>query len=119
VRNKSAVFTFPSQNSDHAFAVIKDDELIEIVEKRIVSNKAIAGAYYFQDAEQFCEMYLSTFENFKSERFVSKVINAYVGAGHKIGVYETDWHQSYGTPKEQKIAEEQVKITKLLRSFKK
>jgi NDP-sugar pyrophosphorylase family protein len=119
VLNKSAVFTFPSQNPDHSFAMTKDDELIEIVEKRIVSNKAIAGAYYFQDADQYCKMYLSAFDNFKSERFVSKVINAYVDAGHRIGVYETDWHQSYGTPREQKIAEGQGEITKLLRSFNK
>lgn len=117
--NQAVVFTFPSQNPGHAFALTKGEELVEVVEKRIVSDEAIAGAYYFKDANVFCDMYIPTFKDFTDERFISKVLNTYVRAGFKIGAYKTNWHQSFGTPSEQKIAESEPKISKLIRSIKK
>lgn len=84
-----------------------DGKIIGTVEKKVVSNKAICGAYVFKNANIFKEMsekYLKVCEY--SEFFLSGVYNVMCQNGLEIRSFETDFHISFGTPKEYNIAKE-------------
>jgi len=96
------LMTFKSNEAK--FSYIKYDEnsnIIGTVEKEVVSNDAICGAYYFKNKDVFLKyanLYLKTCSY--KEFFMSGVYNELCKAGHKITKFETDLHLSFGTPEE-------------------
>ena len=101
-----ALITFES--SAPQFSYVKYDEagnIIGTVEKQVVSNHAICGAYFFSNAELFRQMSEKYFEtcNYK-EYFVSGVYNELCKASKKILDFTADFYLSFGTPKEYEAA---------------
>ena len=96
------LMTFDS--SEPKFSYIKydtDKNIIGTVEKEVVSNDAICGAYYFKNKKVFLEYankYLTTCSY--KEFFMSGVYNEICKDGHKIVKFKTDLHLSFGTPEE-------------------
>ncbi|MCC8152766.1 MAG: NTP transferase domain-containing protein [Tannerellaceae bacterium] len=101
-----ALLTF--QSIEPQFSYIKIDSTGKIcgtVEKQVVSDQAICGAYYIKDAETFkqvAEQYLQ--ECNYSEFFVSGVYNVMCSKGMEVSNYEVDFHVPFGTPEEYEVA---------------
>ena len=102
-----ALLTFESDNP--AFSYVRLDEQGRVtgtVEKEVVSNQAICGAYYFKNKECFvnnAEKYLKECEY--KEFFLSGVYNVLAKAGGDIRTYTLDKHIPFGTPEELICAE--------------
>ena len=87
-----------------SYSYIRFDEggkVVGTVEKKVVSDLAIAGCYLFADPETF----LRRFAAYRKacpydELFVSGVYNAIVEAGGDVLVHELADHVSFGTPEE-------------------
>ena len=98
----AALLTFESDNP--AYSYVKFDstgKVIGTIEKVVVSNEAICGAYYFKSSHTFkeaCEKYLK--ECSYSEFFVSGVYNELVKLGKEVSTFRIDEHISFGTPDE-------------------
>ena len=98
------LLTFNSDENKYSF--VKYDEnnnIIGTVEKEVVSNDAICGAYYFKNKEVFvkyAEKYLKNCSY--KEFFMSGVYNEICNDGHKLVKFKTDLHLSFGTPEEYK-----------------
>lgn len=96
------LLTFESNNPNYSY--VKFDErgnVIGTLEKQVVSNEAICGAYYFKNKQLFSgavETYLN--KCVYKEFFVSGVYNEMAGKNKKIITFPTDMHISFGTPEE-------------------
>lgn len=97
-----ALLTFPSREAKFSYAMLDErGNVTGTVEKQVVSDQAICGAYYFKDAATFrasAEEYLTrcSYEEF----FVSGVYNIMAEKGLRISTFRTDAHISFGTPAE-------------------
>ena len=113
--NDGALLSFES--NDPKFSFLKLDEngyVIETVEKVVVSNNAICGAYYFKNKDLFLEMSNEYLEKCNySEYFVSGVYNIMAEHGKKIVNFVVDSHTPFGTPDEYKEALESSEFEEL------
>ena len=93
---------FQSQNPAYSYALYSEEgRLIRTVEKQVISNLAIAGAYGFKDRDTFMQHtadYLADCPY--DEPFMSGVYNLMVAAGGEVRGATLDRHVSFGTPTE-------------------
>ena len=105
-----ALVTFESSSSK--FSYVKYDtigNIVGTVEKQVVSNRAICGAYFFANAELFRAMSERYFETCHyKEYFVSGVYNELCKASKRVVAFETDFHLSFGTPEEYAFAKQSI-----------
>ena len=112
-----ALLTFPSDQPQ--FSYIRYDEtgerIVGTVEKEVVSNQAICGAYVVRNAEIFrkmAEQYLE--ECSYSEYFVSGIYNVMCRKNMTIQNYEVDFHVPFGTPAEYEAAQDSAYFEELM-----
>ena len=96
-----ALMTFNSDNPAYSYAQFDEYGILKkTVEKQVISDKAICGAYYFKNKDLFLrgsEDYLNNC-NYK-EFFMSGIYNS-LAENNVIKSFRTDKHISFGTPKE-------------------
>ena len=101
-----ALLTFRSDEPKFSYVRFGPDGAVTgTVEKQVVSDHAICGAYYFRSAGVFLEaaaryLHKSRYEEF----FVSGVYDELLAAGGSVGCFDTDLHISFGTPAEYYLA---------------
>lgn len=97
-----ALLTFISD--DPAYSYVRFDRegrVIGTIEKQVVSNEAICGAYYFKSADIFSEAVKEYLDRCSySEYFVSGVYNEMIAKGQYVTTFSIDEHISFGTPDE-------------------
>lgn len=96
------LLTFESNEPKYSFLQMDEEgNVINTVEKKVVSNHAICGAYYFKNKELFLDCakeYLNKCNY--SEYFVSGVYNIMAEKKMKIANFKCDIHVPFGTPDE-------------------
>jgi len=101
-----ALLTFESSNP--AFSYVRFDanqNIVGTVEKEVVSNEAICGAYYFRNKELFSQSAETYLENCNyKEFFMSGVYNEMASTGKRLVTFHVDEHMTFGTPEEYEIA---------------
>ncbi|MCF0128939.1 MAG: dolichyl-phosphate mannose synthase [Pseudobutyrivibrio sp.] len=111
-----ALLTFKSDEDKFSYVAYGEDGLVNrTVEKEVISNDAICGAYYFKDKKTFLgatEEYLTKCAY--KEFFVSGVYNVMADHGKKIVAMHTDGHVSFGTPDEYDFAKKDETYLKLV-----
>lgn len=101
-----ALLTFSADEDRYSYVMLDNEEnVIGTVEKKVVSNDAICGAYYFRNANLFREMCKAYFDECPyNEYFVSGVYNVMAKNLKKIKKFTVDFHVAFGTPEEYKEA---------------
>lgn len=96
------LLTFKSCDPKFSFvAYDKKGYVNRTVEKQVISEDAICGAYYFKNKQIFeeaTEIYLKNCSY--NEFFVSGLYNVMAEQGEKIKSFNVDKHVSFGTPDE-------------------
>ena len=102
-----AIVTFESDNPAFSYVELDDNgNVCRTVEKEVVSNQAICGAYYFKNRTIFENMADEYFDKCQyKEFFVSGVYNVMAQHSLKIKSYPLDLHITFGTPDEYYLAE--------------
>lgn len=111
-----ALLTFESDNPAFSYAKFENGKVVGTIEKQVVSNEAICGAYYFKNKETFVkasEIYLEKCEY--KEFFVSGVYNELIGLGGNVDTFKVDTHVSFGTPDEYEQAMEDKRLEGLVK----
>ena len=111
-----ALLTFKSDKAIYSYAKFdKKENLIKTVEKEVISNDAICGAYYFKNKEIFLKGVREYLNNCSySEFFMSGVYNV-LAARCCIKSFKLDEHISFGTPEEYiELNKSKEKLEKLL-----
>lgn len=107
-RNKvdGAIITFPSSHPRWSYArVDKGGNILEVAEKKVISENATAGVYYFKHGRDFVEGAVSMIAKdirFNGQFYVCPVYNELILKGKKIKIWpirETQMH-SFGTPED-------------------
>lgn len=97
-----ALLTFRSDSP--AYSYVKFDasgSVAGTVEKEVVSDEAICGAYYFRNKDVFDGAVLNYLRRcIYSEYFMSGVYNEMIEGKQKIVTFSIDEHISFGTPEE-------------------
>lgn len=110
-----ALLTFKSNVDKYSYvAYDKQGYVSRTVEKQVISNDAICGAYYFRNKSIFSsavEKYLKSCSY--TEYFVSGVYNIMAEECMKIKSFVTDNHVPFGTPDEYEVAKKS-QVYKLL-----
>lgn len=113
---EGGLLTFHSDSPAFSYAAYGDDGYVtKTVEKVVISNSAICGAYYFKNKavfEEAVKIYLD--ECAYKEFFVSGVYNIMARQKEKIITFSTDKHVSFGTPDEYEAAIENDTYQKLM-----
>lgn len=110
-----ALLSFVSDKPCYSY--LKKNEhgyVTETVEKKVISDEAICGAYYFKDTKTFiraAEEYLKKCSY--KEFFVSGVYNVLAENGGKIKGLLTDFHVPFGTPEEYEEAKDSNRFKEL------
>lgn len=101
-----ALLTFTAHEPQFSYLELDDQEnVIRTVEKQVISDKAVCGAYYFGSKELFCryaEQYLK--ECTYKEFFLSGVYNVMARDHRIIRALPVDLHIPFGTPAEYQAA---------------
>ncbi len=101
-----AIMTFRSSHPKWSFARLgTDNSIIEVAEKKVISNKATVGVYYFRHGNAFVDAAVSMIEKdirFNNDFYVSLVFNELILNGGKIKNWEIDQSQmhSMATPED-------------------
>ena len=97
-----ALLTFNSNEDKYSYIALDEKEnVIQTVEKKVISDKAICGAYYFKNKYIFknsADKYLNNC-NYE-EYFISGLYNVMAENKMIIKYFLTDLHISFGTPEE-------------------
>lgn len=113
----AALLTFESDNP--AYSYVRFDEnkhVIGTVEKEVVSNEAICGAYYFKTKDIFSNAVEEYLKNCAyNEFFISGVYNELVKAGKNVSTFALDTHISFGTPDEYDESVNDSRLGELIR----
>ena len=103
-----AIMTFNSNHPRWSYALTdKDGEVVQVAEKRVISDNATVGIYYFREGRLFVESATKMIEKdikINDEFYVSPVYNELILAGKKIKIYPIDkaHMHSMGTPEDLK-----------------
>lgn len=97
-----ALATFISDSSNFSYVNYgKDGEIIGTVEKKVVSNRAICGAYFFKSANLFKKIASEYIEKCPyKETFLSGMYNVMSKKRMLIKDFVLDYHVEFGTPEE-------------------
>ncbi|MDC7288816.1 NTP transferase domain-containing protein [Blautia schinkii] len=101
-----ALLTFESNHPQFSYIKYENEKVIGTVEKRVVSNYAICGAYMIRNAQLFREMAEEYSKNCNyNEFFVSGIYNIMCQKRLDIQNYIVDFHVPFGTPVEYEMAQ--------------
>lgn len=112
-----ALLTFPSDQPQFSYIRYAADgeTIIGTVEKEVVSNQAICGAYVVRSADLFRKMAQQYLEKCSyNEYFVSGIYNVMCREHMTIRNYQVDFHVPFGTPAEYESAQNSVYFEELM-----
>ena len=102
--NGGALVSFNSSDSRYSYALAdSNNRVIRTAEKEVISNNALAGAYFFSKADSFlsaAESLLNNPMSHSGEFYVSLLYNTLIKKGEYVFLAKTDKYYSYGTPEE-------------------
>jgi NDP-sugar pyrophosphorylase family protein len=100
-----ALLTFNSDQPQFSYIQYEGEKIVGTVEKKVVSNQAICGAYFVRNASIFRSMAEEYLDNCNyNEFFVSGIYNVMCGKGLRVKNYTVDFHVPFGTPVEYETA---------------
>ena len=100
-----ALVSFSSDHPRYSYAKIENGDVVCTAEKKVISNNALAGAYYFSQASFF----FGEAENVLNEKksavdeypfYISPIYNKLISKNYKVKLFSTDTYFSFGTPEE-------------------
>lgn len=101
-----ALLTFESNQPQFSYIQYENGQVCGTVEKKVVSNHAICGAYMVRNAQMFRDMAEEYLKNCNySEFFVSGIYNVMCQKGLDVKNYTVDFHVPFGTPQEYEKAQ--------------
>lgn len=98
----AALCYFKSNSPAYSYLLLNEQkDIIGTVEKKVVSERAIAGFYLFANAEIFESAYVEYLSNCPyDELFMSGIYDLLIKSGKSVASVGLNKHLSFGTPEE-------------------
>lgn len=104
--NGGLLVSFESQEPKYSYAEVDDTlRVLRTAEKKVISNHALCGAYFFSVGRRFVEVahqLLDEPDFGEKEYYVSLLYNYLLQAGEVVRLCPMEDYRSYGTPEELK-----------------
>jgi len=104
VADGGVLLSFDADNPRYSYALTDGDgRVIRTAEKKVISNDALAGAYFFSTGRSFlasATRLLDDADRQESELYVSLLYNYLIEAGETVRLVKTEKYRSFGTPEE-------------------
>lgn len=98
------ILTFKSNSPNYSYSVVNEDGFVkEVVEKKVVSNHASAGIYWFKKASYFfdaADKMIKENRKTNGEFFIAPTYNILIENDKKIIISEVEKMHIFGTPEE-------------------
>lgn len=97
------VLTFKANSPNHSYIRTEGRNVVEIAEKRVISNDACVGIYYFDKISLFykkARIMINNNDKYKEEFYISPVFNYIINDGLLVGYKSIDKMHVLGTPSE-------------------
>jgi len=98
------ILTFKAHHPKWSYARVGEDGFVcEVAEKRVISDDATVGIYYWKrgsDYVQFAEQMIANNTRVNNEFYVCPVFNEAIGAGRKIRIKGIEGMWGIGTPED-------------------
>lgn len=92
------LFSFHSQSPEYSYIDYDENDLCKrIVEKEVISDRAVCGCYFFKNADVFHKYALEVINTNSQESYMSNVIEKMIQDNKKVCVCQVDEHLSFGT----------------------
>jgi dTDP-glucose pyrophosphorylase len=103
--HSGGLLTFNADHPRYSYAKFGKDKVVtETAEKKVISNHAITGAYFFSHAKHFIhaaeELMKQPVSEKMPEYYLSLLYNILIDEGKKIKAATVDEYSSFGTPEE-------------------
>ena len=103
-KSGGGILTFKSNSSSHSYALLNTyNEVIKVAEKKVISNNALVGIYYFKNGKTFVEYSERMIrENLRSkdEFYIAPIFNLLIKDKLKVHSKEIEKLHLFGTPEE-------------------
>ncbi len=105
-----AILTFKSNSPKYSYIAKNSlNNVLYTVEKKVVSDEAICGAYYFKNKYIILKNYKKYINNCKyNEYYFSGLYNELIKNNAIIRNFDVDMHISFGTPEELESAQKMM-----------
>jgi len=98
------LLSFDADNPRYSYALTDGKgRVIRTAEKKVISNNALAGAYFFSSGRSFltsAQRLLEDHARQTPELYVSLLYNYLIEVGEPVRLVKTDEYRSFGTPEE-------------------
>ena len=94
-----ALCHFNSQEPRYSYALAQNKMVIQTAEKKVISNQALIGAYFFCRAKDFIDCAQDQL-NKKAGPYISPLYNQLIAKKLAIHLFSAEIYKSYGTPEE-------------------
>ena len=115
---EAGILTFKANSENHSYALLnKNGEVRKTVEKKVISNNALVGVYYFKNGNIFVDYAEKMIrENLRSQKefYIAPLYNLLIKDNFKVFSKEIDKIHLFGTPEELNFFEERT-----VKTFKK
>ncbi len=115
-RGDGVIFTFRSSNPAHSYVTTVADLITDIVEKEVVSDRAVSGVYWFAESSLLldqCDVILHDAPMGSGELYLSRAIRRVVARGAEL--YACDVPTAIlGTPEDFQRAEVMLDLARYL-----
>lgn len=97
------VCVFESNSPAHSYVLLDKEYVSEIAEKKVISNLAIGGLYYWKKGSSFVKYGIEMIERnerVNGEFYIAPVFNKLIQKGGHIGIDRNIRHDIMGTPED-------------------
>jgi RpiB/LacA/LacB family sugar-phosphate isomerase len=110
---QGGILTFKSNSPNYSYARIEDQFVQETAEKKVISNDAIVGIYYFSKAELFfknAQIMINENNLTNNEFYIAPLYNYLISQGMDIYSSRIENFYVFGTPREFEFFSNFVKL---------
>ena len=98
------IMTFSASHPKWSYALVdENDKVLEVAEKKVISDQATVGIYYFKKGKYIKKYFQEQMDkniNYGGELYVTLTYNLLIRDGLQIWAYPTEHVMVFGTPEE-------------------
>lgn len=95
------ILTFKSNSINYSYSLVEDGLVKRVAEKKVISNNASVGIYWFKTGKDFIFAANQAIQNYSgSEIHIAPIYNYLIDNGKNISTSEVDSMHIFGTPEE-------------------
>ena len=98
------ILTFKSNSPNYSYSKVDGALVSEVAEKKVISNNASVGLYWFKEGADFVEAAQDAVKNYSGKEIhLAPCYNYLIKKGKQISIQEVDSIGIFGTPEEYKF----------------